>query len=93
MRLPWLLFWIASISMLGCQTGHSWEEGCPGVYSGIRYYGDQIGRLPVDGKIFFTLDLPLTAVADTIVLPVSVFMKTKRPRCGFAPGCTWVERR
>ncbi len=55
--------------MLGCQTSRSWEQGCPGVYSGIRYYADQVGGLPVDGKIFFTLDLPLTAVADTTLLP------------------------
>jgi hypothetical protein len=47
----------------------------------------------VDGKLFFTLDLPLTAVADTILLPVSVFMEPKRPRYGFAPGCTWAEKR
>ena len=93
MRLPRLLFWIASISMFGCQTDRSWEQGCPGVYSGIRYYRDQVGGLPVDGKIFFTLDLPLTAVADTLVLPVSVFMEPKRPRHGFAPGCTWAAGR
>ncbi len=93
LRLPWLLFWIASILTLGCQTIRSWEQGCPGVYSGIRYYGDQWGGLPVDGKIFFTLDLPLTAVADTTLLPVSVFMKPKRPRYGFAPGCTWAKKR
>ena len=93
MRTRGLVCGLALISLLGCQTGRSWEEGCPGVYSGIRYYGDQVGGLPVDGKIFFTLDLPLTAVADTIVLPVSVFMKPKRPRYGFAPGCTWAERR
>jgi hypothetical protein len=47
----------------------------------------------VDGKIFFTLDLPLTAVADTILLPVSVFMKPKPPKSGFAPGCTWARKR
>ncbi len=93
LRLPWLLFWIASISMLGCQTSRSWEQGCPGVYSVIRSYGNPVGGLPVDGKIFFTLDLPLTAVADTTLLPVSVFMKPKRPRYGFAPGCTWAEKR
>jgi uncharacterized protein YceK len=92
LRLPWLLCWIASISMLGCQTSRSWEQGCPGVYSGIRYYGDQLGGLPVDGKIFFTLDLPLTAVADTLLLPVSVFMKPKRPKYGFPPWCTWAEK-
>lgn len=47
----------------------------------------------MDGKIFFTLDLPLTIVADTTLLPVSVFMKPKRPRYGFAPGCTWATER
>ena len=94
-RLHWAarLFWIASISMLGCQTSRSWEQGCPGVYSGVRYYGDHVSALPVDGKIFFTLDLPLTIVADTTLLPVSVFMKPKRPRHGFAPGCTWATER
>ena len=93
MRLPWLLFWIASLSMLGCQTSRSWEKGCPGVYSGIRYYREQVSALPVDGKIFFTLDLPLTAVADTTLLPVSVFLKPKRPRHGFPPGCRWANKR
>ena len=88
-----LLFWIASIAMLGCQTNRSWENGCPGVYSGVRYYADQLGGLPVDGKIFFTLDLPLTAVADTILLPVSVFAKPTRPKSGFARGCTWARKR
>ncbi len=93
LHLPWLLFWIASISMLGCQTSRSWEKGCPGVYSGVRYYRERMGVLPVDGKIFFTLDLPITIAADTALLPVSVFMKPKRPRGGFASGCRWVLRR
>ncbi len=84
---------LASISLLGCQTGRSWEKGCPGVYSGVRYYWDQVEALLFDGKLFFTLDLPLTAVADTILLPVSVFMKPKRPKYGFAPGCTWAKKR
>ena len=93
LRLLWLLFWIASISMLGCQTVRSWGQGCPGLYSGIRYYRDQMGTLPADGKVFFTLDLPLTAVADTTLLPVSMFMKPKRPRYGFAPACNWAKKR
>jgi uncharacterized protein YceK len=70
-----------------------WEQGCPGVYSGIRYYRDHVQELPPDGKIFFTLDLPLTMVADTILLPVSVFMEPTRPKYGFAPGCTWARKR
>ncbi len=79
--------------MLGCQTSRSWEHGCPGVYSGIRYYGDQVGGLPVDGKIFFTLDLLPSAVADTTLLPVSVFVKPRPPLYGFASGCRWATYR
>ncbi len=93
MRTRGLVWGLASISLLGCQTGRSWEQGCPGVYSGVRYYWDQVDELPFDGKLFFTLDLPLTAVADTALLPVSVFMKPKRPKHGFSAGCTWAEKR
>jgi hypothetical protein len=52
-----------------------------------------VGELPVDGKVFFTLDLPLTAVSDATLLPVSVFMKPKRPKYGFPHECTWAEKR
>ena len=93
MRLLWLFFWVASISTLGCQTSRSWEKGCPGVYSGVRFYRDQVGGLPVDGKIIFTLDLPLTIAADTALLPVSVFVKPKRPLYGFVSGCRWATYR
>ena len=93
MRTRGLVWALASISLLGCQTHRSWEQGCPGTYSGVRYYWDQVDELPFDGKIFFTLDLPLTAVADTALLPVSMFMKPKRPKYGFPPGCTWAEKR
>ena len=93
MRLPRLLVWIASISMLGCQTSRSWEKGCPGPYSGVRYYRERMGQLPVDGKIFFTFDLPITIAADTALLPMSVFMKPKRPTGGFASGCKWAMHR
>ncbi len=82
---------IAAIAMPACQTVRSWEEGCPGIYSGLRYYSDQLNSLPLDGKIFFTLDLPLTTVADTLVLPASAFAKPTRPKYGFTPGCTWAQ--
>ncbi len=64
MRARGLVCGLASISLLGCQTARSWEEGCPGVYSGVRYYGEQLG----------------------VLLPVSVFMKPKRPKYGCLPG-------
>lgn len=71
----------------------SFQEGCADVYSGVRYYGDQIGTLPFDGKLFFTLDLPLTAVTDTLLLPLTAFAEPERPQAGFAPGCRWADPR
>ncbi len=40
---------LASISLLDCQTSRSWEQGCPGVCSGARYYWDQVGDLCTPG--------------------------------------------
>jgi SAM-dependent methyltransferase/uncharacterized protein YceK len=78
--------------LCGCQTSRSFDQGCPGVYSGVRYYGDQIGDVPADGKIFFTLDLPLSAVADTLLLPATFFVEREKPDLGWALGCRWAGR-
>jgi uncharacterized protein YceK len=79
--------------LCGCQTGRSFDQGCPGVYSGVRYYADQIAEVPVDGKVFFTLDLPLSAVFDTLLLPAMFFVEPKRPESGWLPGCRWAGRK
>ena len=65
----------------------------PGSLFGDSQFRGSSEWTPADGKIFFTLDLPLTAVADTALLPVSVFMKPKHPRYGSAPGCTGAAKR
>lgn len=77
---------------LGCQTTRSFGQGCPGFYSGVRYYASQLNAVPADGKIFFTLDLPFSAVADTLLLPVSWMLEPVEPRGGFPPGCRWAEK-
>ncbi|MDJ0852899.1 MAG: hypothetical protein QNK04_31400 [Myxococcota bacterium] len=76
--------------LAGCQSVRSWQD-CPGVYSGVRYYSDQRPELPVDGKIFFSLDLPLTAVADTLALPATAFAKPSRRTGGYPVGCRWAR--
>jgi len=83
---------LLSLLLAGCQTGRSFEGGCRGVYSGVRYYNDQVSELPPDGKLFFTLDLPFTAVADTLLLPVTAFLEPQRPRLGWTRGCRWAGR-
>lgn len=93
MRWLILLYLITASSLLGCQTSRSWREGCPGVYSGVRYFQNDASYLPFDERIAALLDLPVSAAFDTVLLPVSVFMKPKRPSYGFSRGCQWVMHR
>jgi uncharacterized protein YceK len=78
-------------SVMGCQTSRSWDSGCPGLYSGVRYFGDQQNSLPVDGKLFFLFDLPLSAVADTLLIPVALLVDPEKPPGGWMPGCRWAD--
>jgi uncharacterized protein YceK len=73
----------------GCQTARSFEQGCPGIYSGLRYFGEQVGDMPADGKLFFTLDVPFSAIFDTLLLPATAFVHPKKPRMGWPAGCHW----
>jgi uncharacterized protein YceK len=86
----WLIAVVLLSSTAGCQTMRSWNE-CPGVYSGVRYFGSQQPTLPWDGKVFFLVDLPLTVVADTLLLPASAFVNRRTPKAGWVPGCRWAE--
>jgi len=93
-RVVWMRPWIAAlllVSIAGCQTTRSWNDGCPGVYSGLRYFASQRDTLPWDGQVFFTLDLPLTFVADTLLLPASAWVDPVEPRSGWVPGCRWAN--
>ncbi len=90
--LKWL--WIAVVLLIpiaGCQTIRSWDDGCPGVYSGARYFSSQRDSLPWDGRVFFTLDLPLTALVDTLLLPASAWVDPVKPRGGWNLGCRWAD--
>ena len=79
--------------LTSCQSTRSWQEGCPGVYSGARYYADIVPTVPFDGKVFFTLDLIPTLVVDTLALPVTAFADPKPPAGGFVIGCRWADPR
>lgn len=84
---------LQGLSTSGCQSLRSWESSCPGIYSGVRFFDDQIGEIPWDGKIFFVLDLPLTLVFDTVSLPVTAFARPQRPAKGWVVGCRWAAGR
>jgi len=82
---------LVPVASAGCQTARSFDHDCPGIYSGVRFYADQVSDLPADGKLFFTLDLPLTAVVDTLLVPITATVDRQKPPVGWAPGCRWAE--
>lgn len=71
----------------------SWSGGCADVYSGVRYSREIRPTVPVDGKLFFILDLLPTTLLDTLALPVTVFAEPSKPPGGFAIGCQWAKAR
>jgi uncharacterized protein YceK len=94
MRSSLKRLWVVAallVSIAGCQTTRSWNDGCPGVYSGVRYFSSQRSSLPWDGKVFFTFDLPLTAVFDTLLLPASAWVDRDEPTGGWVVGCRWAR--
>ena len=82
---------VCALLLGGCQSSRSWQEGCPGIYSGVRFYLDIRDEVPWDGKVFFTIDLIPTSIVDTLALPVTAFLKPKRPLGGFPVGCRWAN--
>jgi len=91
-RLTCAIALLLSLLLFGCQTGRSLGGGCPGVYSGLRYYNAQISTIPWDGKIFFFFDLPFSAISDTLLLPYTSFADRKKPPEGWVVGCSWADR-
>lgn len=90
-RLSALVF--GALLLVGCQSTRSWQQGCPGIYSGVRYYADIRSEIPWDGRLFFTIDLIPTAVVDTLALPVTAFANPRLPTGGFPVGCRWAGPR
>ena len=82
---------LLSFGVGGCQTLRSWHHGCAAAYSGVRFYSDQLDWLPWDGKVFFTIDLPISAVVDTVALPATAFLDPEAPPEGFVRGCRWAD--
>jgi uncharacterized protein YceK len=52
----------------------------------------QIGEMPPDGKIVFTLDLPFSALLDTLLMPFGLMADPERPKGGWGPGCRWAGK-
>jgi len=83
---------LLALQSFGCQSTRSWSQGCPGIYSGVKFYREQMAVLPTDGKVFFSLDLPFTLIVDTLALPVTAFTRPKRQPGGYPVGCKWAQK-
>lgn len=94
LRIGTACLWCVAVCVVvsGCQTSRSFDDGCPGIYSGVRYYNSQIESMPWDGKIFFAIDLPFSAIFDTLAVPFTAFADRKKPREGWVPGCRWARK-
>lgn len=86
------VFVLLLLALPGCQSVRSWSR-CPGIYSGVRYYADQLPDIPFDGKVFFTFDLPFSALADTLAVPLTAFADREIKRGGYPIGCRWASPR
>lgn len=91
-------WWIGIVALLvsGCATVASLNDGCVGTYSGIAYNrgvarSDLVSwqESPAQ-ELFLLVDLPFSAVLDTIMLPYTAFASpSHHPAAG--PGCKAVS--
>ena len=96
-NVPALLLACLSSSLLGsCSTVATWNEGCPGIYSGYRFNEEQRADLaPLDEEldpqwVLLFIDLPFSVVLDTLTLPITFIARSyAEPRPSGAPGCNW----
>jgi len=79
-KLTRVLVSLAGAALLaGCSTFASFNERCPAVYSGVKYNrafeeSDNVNwRRDPDQELFLLVDLPLSALLDTVCLPYTLF--------------------
>lgn len=83
---------IAALFSSGCATVASLNDGCAGTYSGLAYNrgvarSDLVSwRETPAQELLLLVDLPFSAVLDTVLLPYTAFAGPHRhPAAG--PGC------
>jgi uncharacterized protein YceK len=98
MKRPLRVAALLALGLLtGCSTLASLNEGCPGVYSGVKYNrafeeSDVVTwRKTPDQQVILLVDLPLSAALDTILLPFTWFVGS-REHSADGPGCEAVEQ-
>ena len=78
--------------LTGCATFASLNDGCPGVYSGVKYNrayeetDNLTWRRDPDQELLLLLDLPFSAALDTVLLPYTAFAQPRKRPAGGA-GC------
>ena len=88
---------LALLTLPACGTINSYASGCPAPFSGVRTdheYLSQLDSFLGDGLEWLRLgaDLPLSAVADALTLPVG-FWAERPPPQPVSPGCLWAVPR
>lgn len=93
-RLAAILLLALALPLGGCASLRSWTSGCPGVYSGVRYTSELWPWLPFDGRVFYGLDVPFSALVDTLAVPVTAFVGPREAgQAGVVRGCHWAHQK
>ena len=82
-----------ALGLAGCGTVNSYADGCPAPFSGVRTDREYLRDVRTfDGGalrwVMVTGDLPLSALADTLTLPIGAWAR-QAPPAPVSPGCRW----
>jgi uncharacterized protein YceK len=84
---------LAVLPLAACGTINSWAGGCPAPFSGVRtdrQYLRDLGsfRENTVDWVRIPADLPLSAITDTVTLPLAWWFEHPPPT-PVSPGCRW----
>jgi uncharacterized protein YceK len=100
LMLRWMALLIPLSLLLGCGTINSYASGCPGIYSGVHYdrdllsvYRNDLATGAPEARLrnvwdpwVVSLDLPLSAMADVVTLPMGWALRSHPTPAGHM-GC------
>jgi uncharacterized protein YceK len=84
---------LTGAAMLGCGTVNSYSSGCPAIFSGVRtdrtyLQDDERPASDFTSLLLVGGDLPLSALADLVTLPIGAWAAQAPPE-PVSPGCRW----
>jgi uncharacterized protein YceK len=93
MKRRLVLTW-ALLLLAGCGTVNSFASACPAPYSGVKTdleYLRSFGPGDLGDAWLVPLDLPVSLLGDTAMLPISAFAQPAPEPYPLGLGCRWAR--